>query len=256
MSDVSAPLTLDAPGPGEVHVWLIPLSEHDSPADGGVSLLSTEERARCARYRREMDRRLCSTGHAATRLILSRYAPVEPSDWRFRTGEYGRPEIESPPAFRCLHFNRAHTSGLVALAFSLDRAVGVDVEHIERGPFDRRVAERCFTPAELEWVASVGEANRHRACLELWTLKEAYAKARGRGLSLPLRSVTFDLTTRERPLLSFDRSLDDPEGEWEGHLIGVPSAHVVAVAVEMAGAGATRLDVRTLEPGSLAGILA
>ncbi len=226
------------PALGEVHVWFIEIpdaSDCTTPVPGWT-VLSDAERERCGRYRREVDRLLCTVGRAATRVILSRYAEVPPEQWEFTAGKYGRPEVTAPCRFRGLNFNRSHTPGLVALAVAEDRRIGIDVEDVERGPFDRRVAAHCFSTAERERLDARLPEGRDRGSLELWTLKEAYVKATGRGLGLPIREIEFDLDSAADPVARFDGSLrDDPE-RWNFRLLAPTTNHIAAVAAERVAA--------------------
>jgi 4'-phosphopantetheinyl transferase len=220
-----------------VHVWVIPVPEGRDSAEAegcahDLAILPEEERIRCARFRAEMDRRLCTVSRVATRRILSRYAPIPPSAWRFGTGEHGRPEIAAPTDHGGIRFNLAHSHGLVTLAVTMHRRVGIDVESLARRPFDPRVARRCFATPELDWVALKPDQERERACFELWTLKEAYAKAIGRGLSFPLREVEFHFAPTGNPTIAFGLKADDDPESWEARLIDVGPDHVAALFVE------------------------
>jgi 4'-phosphopantetheinyl transferase len=184
-------------GPRDVRVWIL-----RAPENAGVeqarrceAILSPDELARMKRFRFETDRRRYLFAHALVRHTLSRYAPhTPPAGWRFETNGYGRPHIAgtaAPP----LRFNLSHTAGLVACVVALDRDVGVDVEHMRpaRGDFGLEIAPQYFAPGEVTALSAQPVANQRDWFFAFWTLKEAYIKARGVGLALPLAGFTFDL---------------------------------------------------------------
>jgi 4'-phosphopantetheinyl transferase len=155
-------------------------------------MLSPDEQERVARMRFEAGRHQQLVTRALVRSVLSRYAPgVLPADWRFARSEEGRPHIEHP-ARTGLHFNLAHTRGLVVLAVSRLPEIGVDVErHDTRA--DPAVARRYFSPAEVAALDALPAAEQPRRFRRLWTLKEAYLKATGAGIAGGLDSMSFDL---------------------------------------------------------------
>lgn len=166
-----------------VDVWLSPVG--DGPADEGLALLDTDERQRWERFVFDADRRLYAHAHALLRRTLSRYRGQAPRSWRFAAGPWGRPEIAGDDGDG-LRFNLTHCRGLAVVAVTRGRTVGVDAEAIDR-PLDwDGVAGYAFGPAERQELDSVPESRRPALFFTLWTLKEAYVKARGLGLSLPL----------------------------------------------------------------------
>ena len=158
------------------------------------SWLDEEERRRHARISSERQRLEYLAAHALLRACLSRFAAPTPEAWRFVQDEHGCPSLAPELGCGWLRFSLAHTAGLVVVAVARDRAVGVDAEDCER-PLDRAVVtRRFFAPAEgagLDALAT--EELRRERFFALWTLKEAYLKARGLGLALSLDSVVFDL---------------------------------------------------------------
>jgi 4'-phosphopantetheinyl transferase len=115
---------------------------------------------------------------------------VPPGDWRFRVGAHGRPEIAAPAS--PLRFNVSHTPGLAMVSVAVGRDVGVDVERVPGAvPFE--VVDRSFAPTERELVRSAPPGEQPARFAEIWTLKEAYVKARGLGLSLDLDGFAFHL---------------------------------------------------------------
>jgi 4'-phosphopantetheinyl transferase len=171
----------------------------------------------------ERHRILYAVSHAFTRSVLACYLGREETSIEMVHGEHGRPELRD----RSLRFNLSHTEGIAVVAVTRSDDIGVDVERIDHL---RRVAgltHRVFTPAELQTWDGEPETFFSR-----WTLKEAYAKARGLGLSLGFHDFGFQLS--EPPVLQCDPRLDDA-GEWRFHSFEPLPGYRAAAAVRRRG---------------------
>jgi 4'-phosphopantetheinyl transferase len=204
------------------------------------ALLSAEERAREARFHFDADRERFVIGRALVRLQLSRFLGGDPRQWRFEANAHGRPALRSPGRGRPLGFNVSHTRGLVACAVAGTRDVGVDVECVDRA-LTHDIADRFFAPAEVAALRAQPDADRRRVFFDYWTLKEAYIKARGMGLALPLRHFAFSLRPPGSPTIAFDPEIDDDPGTWQFAQAWPTARHRLALAVRRSG---DDLDVR------------
>lgn len=178
------------------------------------ALLSEPERARCRRFRFEEDRVSFIVGHALLRTALSHHAAARPREWRFSTSGHGRPEIDTPTSPR-LRFNLSHTRGLVACAVTLERDVGIDVERIRPGTGVADLAFGHFSPSENRRLTSLPSPAARDLFFSLWTLKEAYVKARGLGLRVPLDAASFDVVAGLPPAVSFAPGHDEDARAWQ-----------------------------------------
>jgi 4'-phosphopantetheinyl transferase len=225
----------------EVHVWTSELCKDLSPEDieRFESWLSSEETARYQRYLRSQDRNLFLVAHALLRHTLSRYAEAAPAAWRFETGEHGRPEIVGPLAKLGLRFNISHSPGLVAVLISDGIDAGVDVELPGRVADPAAVARSVFSEAEVRALEGLEPDEFQTRFYELWTLGEAYIKARGLGLEIPLREFTFSVGQDFGVRIEFDASIQDDAAQWQFHLWRPGERHQGAVALRR-GAGQNR----------------
>jgi 4'-phosphopantetheinyl transferase len=222
--------------PGTVHVWYLeterlrlPTTLHDCRL-----LLSPAELERWQRFGTWRGRREYLLTRDLVRTTLSRYADVDPRAWRFRVGPSGRPEIDpidAAPGEPPLRFNVSHTAGLVVCAVARERAVGVDVERWDRPHRAEALADRYFAPDEAAAVRAAPPHARNSLFVRLWTVKEAYVKARAATLATALRDAAFavdpDGTVRAR---FADRTGDDPAG-WQFVLLAPTRKHCAALAV-------------------------
>ena len=217
----------------EAHIWY---TSPDEVSDSGLidscqALLSAEERERHRRLVRPRNRHEYLVAHALVRTSLSRYADVHPRDWVFRANENGRPEIQSPRLVSPIRFNLSHTDGLVACICAVDREVGVDVEDIERSIAAEEIAASSFSPEEVCSLRSLPETLRSRRFFEIWTLKEAYIKARGMGLSLPLERFSVRIEAAGVITLSSDPALGDSAEGWQLLTTRPTAKHQLAAAI-------------------------
>jgi 4'-phosphopantetheinyl transferase len=219
----------------EIHLWVAHL---DVITDQRLlaeyrSLLSEEESQKQARFRFERDRHRYLVTRAMVRRVLSKYAEVEPSEWRFSANEYGKPAIAAElTVARGIDFNMSHTEGLVVLGITRRRMIGVDVENIHDRQVDLRVADRYFSPRERSALRALAPEQQLRRFFEYWTLKESYIKARGLGLSIPLDRFAFDLEDSAQIRLSVDPCLGDIEGRWTCWCVLLAEEQLAAVCVE------------------------
>ena len=210
-------------GSCEVLVWFARPDALDDleRRQAALALLTADERERVSRFHFERDRTLHLAARALVRLALSRCADVAPGAWRFEVRPGGRPEIATPPS--PLRFNVSHTHGLAMVAVTAGRDVGADVERLPPAvPLD--VVERSFAPSERAAVRAAGAGEERATFASLWTMKEAYAKARGLGLALPFDAFAVGLAP---PRLV---SGDDPSA-WRVELLAPTPAHRAAVCV-------------------------
>lgn len=229
------------------HLWLAGGDAADAPIESWLAILSPAERARYEAIRPTAIRHEFLLGRALLRSTLSRYAPVAPADWSFRDAARGRLEIDGPRDAPTLRFNIAHAEGLVACLVSHRTACGVDVEHPRRRIDVARFAGRFYAPHEAAAVRHAAPAERDALFYSIWTLKEAYLKARGLGISVPLASLSFTLD-RERIVPRFDPPIDDSPAAWSFALFEAPSGHRIGVAVAGGGRAASTLAARRAVP--------
>ena len=194
-------------------------------------LESADERARRLRLREPGERRARLVATALLRESLSRYAEVDPAAWRFERSATGRPELAPGQCEPPLRFNVSHTRDLVACAVTVGSDVGVDVEWLGRRAYSAALAARTLAPREARALEALPEPERPARFLVYWTLKEAYAKARGAGLRLPLCSIGFDLADGAPIRASFDAGVGDDPGAWCFALERPTPEHVLALAV-------------------------
>ena len=197
--------------------------------------MDASEHARHDRLRNQ-DRTRFLVTRALVRTLLSSFVGVPPTRWRFVATDHGRPEIANlPPGAPPLRFNVSHTAGLVACAVTAGRDIGLDVENVDRR-VTRDVAGRFFAPREVADLRALPRERQPLVFFDYWTLKEAYIKARGLGLALPLRHFAFDLSGGADPVISFDETIADTPVSWQFRQAWASPRHRLAVGVRANGA--------------------
>ena len=225
---------LEQLGQDEVHVWITFPGAIDAPELLAAydRLMTDEERQKQRRFYFEKGRHECLVTRALCRTTLSRYVDILPEDWRFVKGPHGRPELPSGFCDVPLHFNLSHTDGLIACAVTLDREVGVDVEAIDRNGETVEIADRFFSPIEVQELRSLPEERQKSRFFDYWTLKESYIKARGMGLAIPLDQFSFHLGEDGPVRISFDARLEDDAAIWQFAQYRPTDRHKMAVGVQ------------------------
>jgi len=173
----------------EVHVWQAALDAPARPLRELAATLSTDERARAERYHFERDRRRFVVCRSLLRDILGRYAGRPAGALRFGYGSSGKPSLPDSD----VRFNVSHSDGVAVYALARGREVGVDVERVRPVSGADRIAERFFSAPERQALRAVPATARTTAFFTCWTRKEAYVKARGEGLGLPLDQFAVSL---------------------------------------------------------------
>jgi 4'-phosphopantetheinyl transferase len=209
-------------------------------------LLSPDETERLKRLRRPDARRAFAIARVLARATLSETCEVEPHAWRFAPGAHGKPVIVKPRRIPPLQFNLSHSGGLCACAVAVGHDVGVDVETVERLVSFDGIARRCFSADERAALDRCPPEERCSRFFEHWTLKEALAKAVGRGLTLPFGGLSFHVG--EAPTVVFEREFRDDPSAWRFFLVRPDTSHRCAVAVRCGPNTRVKLDWRTATP--------
>jgi 4'-phosphopantetheinyl transferase len=200
----------------DVHIHYLETSEPPGAArlEELRRMLSPEERGREARLVFERDRLTFLLSHALVRLTLSAYSGSDPCDLEFEVNPFGKPFVRPRRGFTCPCFSLSHTAGLVACAIAWEPEVGIDVEDIRRSN-DWELVAHSFSPDEQESLMRIPAGERQARFYELWTLKEAYIKARGMGLSLPLDQFSTRLPEAGPIHIEFSGALVDRPESWQ-----------------------------------------
>jgi 4'-phosphopantetheinyl transferase len=169
---------------GEVHVWRIALDCAASTVAALRATLSPEEQQRAARFRSIELRERWTVARGALRSILAAYASCEPGALVFREGPHGKPALARP--VEDIPFNLSHTDGLTLVAVTESGRVGIDAERIQPEVEVEDLSRRFFAPAEAAEILALSPDARLTAFFTCWTRKEAFVKALGGGLSVPL----------------------------------------------------------------------
>ena len=224
----------------EAHLWyVLPDSLSDDRLLAAYrALLSPAEIERNGRFIFAAGRHQDLITRALVRTTLSAYhSDVAPHAWQFTSGPYGRPEIAAPRCHPALHFSLSHTDGLIACLVAAEREIGVDVEDTARSVSLETLAERYFSPPEARALRALPPEARRQRFFEYWTLKEAYVKARGLGLQLPLDRFSFHLEAGQPIRISFADGLRDDPASWQFQLLRPTPRHRLALAIRCAGKG-------------------
>ena len=166
----------------------------DAVSTNLTPLLSDDERVRAARFVHAADRRDYTVAHALLRLALSLYSPTNPAAWRFETEPLGKPKLAPGHDLSSLVFNLSHTRGYVACAVARAGELGVDIESINEQIEVRDIARLNFSPVEIAQLDSCTARDIHHRFVEFWTLKEAFVKATGKGITAGLDQWGFHFT--------------------------------------------------------------
>jgi 4'-phosphopantetheinyl transferase len=222
-------------GLNEVHLWCA--FPHAITAPGPLAayhdLLSAEEHRQYRQFSFARNRRDYLVTRALVRTVLSfYYSDTDPRDWRFHQNPYGKPEIAYPENSQQLRFNVSHTDGLIVCLVARSCEIGVDVEHTDRRCSVFELAESLFATEEIAALQALVENAQRQRFFQYWTLKEAFCKARGLGLSLPMEQVYFQFAEGRPIRVSFGPQLQDDPDNWRFVQFALPPRWIGAVAIQ------------------------
>lgn len=206
----------------DVHLWRVSLDRPESELPRWMSLLSDDERRRAERYRIAAPRRQFITARSALRRILAMGLGVSPMEIGFEYGPHGKPLLREPTFARDVQFNVSHSGELALIAVARRRRLGVDLERIRSELRFLPLAQRFFSPREVQELQRVSAEQQREAFFHCWTRKESYIKAEERGLSLPLDR--FDVSLQPEAPACLLQCLDDPHAAARWSMVALDPA--------------------------------
>ena len=229
------------PARDEAHLWVARPAELEASAEA-LALMAPDESVRQKRFIFPEHRHEYLATRVLVRRVLGSYLGVPPASLRFVHNTHGRPELAEPRS--ALRFNLSNTPGLVVCLVSAHHEVGVDTELGTRAESILDIATTVFAERELrELLALEGEVRALRA-VTLWTLKEAYIKARGMGLALPLDKFAFRFDGAVH--IEIDPALGDDAARWQFQTLTL-GPHLVSTAIARPAADEVKVTLRRLE---------
>jgi len=215
----------------EVQLWRVDLEAIAADESRWRNVLSTDELTRASRFHFARDRESFTASRAILRTILAGYLATDPRGIRFSYSEKEKPLLAAAHAGSDVTFNLSHSGGIAMLAFTRRREIGIDVEQVRRDFDAEAIANRFFSAAEHAQLAELPAANRFEAFFRCWTRKEAYIKATGEGLSLPLHQFDVSIAAGENNALLATRPNSSEAALWSMRDIPAFSGYVAALCV-------------------------
>jgi 4'-phosphopantetheinyl transferase len=227
---IEAPVSLPE---GEVQLWRVDVASLIGDERRWQEVLSIEEKTRAARFHSSPDRQRYTVSRAWLRIILGGYLSVDPRQLHFTYSSQEKPSLARPYLDSGITFNLSHSGGVTLVALTRNRAVGVDVEQIRRNSDVEGIARRFFSPLEQGQLAALPAEEKVPAFFRCWTRKEAYIKATGDGLSLPLDQFDVSLEKGSTKALLATRPDASEAKQW--YLREVPAGAGYAAALCVRG---------------------
>ena len=193
---------------GEVHIWRAFLNCEPSVPSRFESTLSPDERARAGRFIFETDRSRFVMARGILRDLLGGYLLLSPAEIQFCYGNRGKPALDPKTNSSSLQFNLSHSGDVALYAFAGRRRVGIDVERFRPELAGDEIAKRYFSAKEVDELTALPAESRTEGFYLCWTRKEAYIKATGDGLQVPLDSFDVSLSPGQSATLSTRDGID------------------------------------------------
>ena len=216
-------------GRREVHIWGIWLDASDATVAHFHSMLSSEERHRAKRFSFESLRRSYTLSRGGLRILLADYLGCPANEIELVHGPKGKPALREPSQIR---FNTSHSGGMAIYGFTIGCELGIDVEQLRDLEDRESIARRFFSTSEVSDLLSLEPDQRGLAFFKCWTRKEAYIKAVGDGLSIPLNR--FQVTLRPEVPARFVEIASEMgnAGDWTLHDLELAPGYVGALAYQ------------------------
>ncbi len=227
----SPPKTLRLPS-NAVHVWRASLVVPVSYLRTLEGTLTADECARAERFYFQEHRERFIAGRGLLRNILSRYLDSEPGQLRFRYNSYGKPALTAETGAEGFCFNLSHSYDTALYAVTHGREIGVDIERFRPDVEVEKLAERFFSPREAAVLRALPEDLRKEGFFNCWTRKEAYIKAEGEGMSIPLSAFDVSLTPGEPAALLRSQNSPQETSRWSLQALDPKPGYAAALAVK------------------------
>lgn len=223
----------------EIHVWQLEQADFELAELRRECLawLTKPELARFNRFQFDRHRKQLLLGRVLMRAALSCYdRSVAPASWQFIHNDYGKPAISPQQNSAAVYFNLSHSAEKVVLAVSRFEGIGVDIECARKPRRIAAIAQRYFSQKEAAALLALPETLQQARFYDLWTLKEAYIKACGMGLAIPLQHFSYGFLGEDRLDLEFDAQRNDDAAAWQLWQLDAGSDFRLALAAKAGGA--------------------
>ena len=198
----------------QVQLWRLDLRALAASEERWLALLSADEQARAARFIPKRARQQFVATRGILRTVLAAYLATDPRKLTFQNSTRNKPSLGPPHQESGICFNVAHSGEVALVAFARRREVGVDVEQIRRDVEVNAIARRFFSPHEQKDLAAVAPDDKVEAFFRCWTRKEAYVKAEGEGLLLPLHQFDVSIAAGSHDALLATRPDQSNAARW------------------------------------------
>jgi 4'-phosphopantetheinyl transferase len=158
------------------------------------------------------DKILYKLSHCMLRWVLSQYLNLAPEQIEFNINDFGKPRLKLNSD---IFFNISHTNGVAVMAVSKIEQLGIDIEKINSEKEVSKVVSQYFHPEEFNLLEGLATEKKVQTFYTIWTLKEAYIKAKGLGLSIALNKFNFKLPTRNLLQVNFEKELNEESNLWQ-----------------------------------------
>jgi 4'-phosphopantetheinyl transferase len=219
-------------GQDEIHVWRADLNVTQQLLEALEDTLEKKERDRANRFHFEKDRRHFIAARGLLRVILGSYLKLKPNRLNFIYTPHGKPKIANEIEYNYLKFNLSHSHGLALYAITLGRKIGIDIERVRTNLSFEKLAKRFFSPLEFQMLSSLPPSERIEGFFNCWTRKEAYIKAIGEGLSIPLNQFDVTLNPSDEAKIVSIKGDSNLASYWSLYPLTPAPGYVGALAVE------------------------
>lgn len=218
----------------EIHLWYL-LDEEIT--DSRILLnyekfLSNSELENMNNFHQKQQQKQYLLTRVFLRSVLSQYIKnILPIDWVFSKNSYGKPFISNKPLSKSIKFNLSHTEKLIVLAIVLDNEIGVDTEYTLKNFEYLDIAKIYFSENELIYLLNSPDDKQKNCFFDIWTLKEAFVKATGKGLTFPLNQFSLELPRENNIGVLISEENNIKSEAWQFWKTNINNTHKISIAI-------------------------
>lgn len=192
----------------QIEIFILDQSTATTADDWGD--LSPDEVLRANKYHFEEDQKKFVRRRSALRQILAKRLGKHPRSISFEYSKLGKPQLAREFSGK-LYFNVSHSRDFAIIGIGMSGQIGVDIEYLDSDVDSDLISKRFFATPEISEIMSSETRHKTDAFFRHWTIKEAFIKAIGKGLTFPLNEVIVQSSEGRHSLHFHDPEFDTSE---------------------------------------------